>query len=151
MRSDAQIVRLRAATPADYEFARGVHHAGMRWIGERLHGGWDDAAQDARFERNFVAEEIRIIVADDEDVGFLQAAVGPDAVVLKELHIDATSQNHGIGTKVLRLLLAEADGIAKPVTVTVVKFNRALAFYERAGFRIVSEQDQRFQLRYENQ
>jgi ribosomal protein S18 acetylase RimI-like enzyme len=148
---EAQAVRLRAATRADYEFARRVHHTGMRWLGERLHGSWDDVVQDARFKQKFVLEEVRIIVAGDDDAGYLQSAIVADDVMIKELHINEAFQNRGIGGQILRVLLAEARRIARPVVVTVVKFNPALAFYERAGFRIVSEQDQRFHLRHENQ
>jgi ribosomal protein S18 acetylase RimI-like enzyme len=134
-------VELRAAAPADYDFARRVHHAGMRWIGERLFG-WDDAAQDAKLERQYAASEVRIIVAHGQDVGYLQAAEEPDSVFLKELHIAAAFQNRGTGSAVLRLLLAEAAG--KPMTVGVVKINPARAFYERLGFRLVREDDFKF-------
>jgi ribosomal protein S18 acetylase RimI-like enzyme len=149
---EAPGVRLRAATATDREFARQLHHAGMRWLGERLHGKWDHAVQDARFKQKFVLEEVRVIVADEEDAGYLQTADVGGEVVLKELHITEAFQNRGIGTEVLRMLLAEARRTAKPVAVTVVKFNPAVAFYERAGFRIVSEQDQyRYFLRHQNQ
>jgi len=148
--SEIQGLELRPAVAADFAFARGVHHTGMRWLGERLLGHWDVALQDARFEQKFVLDEVRIIVTGGDSAGYLQTAVEADGVVLKELHIDAAFQNRGIGTKVLGLLLGEARRIARPMTVTVVKFNPALAFYQRAGFRIISEQDQRYHLRHEN-
>ncbi len=147
---ETQEIELRPAVAADFDFARGIHHAGMRWLGERLLGCWDDAAQDARFKRKFVLAEVRVIVAGGDDAGYLQTAVEDDVVVIKELHIDEAFQNRAIGTKVLGLLLAEARRLAKPMTVSVVAFNPALAFYKRAGFRIVSERDQRFQLRHDN-
>jgi ribosomal protein S18 acetylase RimI-like enzyme len=139
-------IRLRAASAADYGFARGVHHAGMRWIAERL-SGWDDAAQDEKFERQFVLPEVRIIALDEQDVGYLQAVEEPDALWLKELHVAAAFQNRGIGTQVLRQLCAEAERMGKPMTVGVVKFNPARALYERAGFRIVGEDAHKFYLR----
>ncbi len=89
MLGETQIVRLRAAEAADYDFARRIHHAGMRWIGERLFGG-DDAFQDARFERRFVLAEVRVIVADGKDAGYLQVALGNDALDVKNCHIDAS-------------------------------------------------------------
>ena len=103
------------------------------------------------FKLKFVVDEVRIIVAGGDDVGYVQAADEAGSIEIKELHIDEALQNRGIGTKVLRMLLAEARRMAKPKMVTVVTFNPALAFYQRAGFRIVSEQDQRFRLRYDNQ
>jgi ribosomal protein S18 acetylase RimI-like enzyme len=149
--SEAQDVALRAAVAADFGFARGIHHAGMRWLGERLHGRWDDVLQDTRFKQKFVVDEVRIIVAGGDDAGYVQTADEAGSIVIKELHVDEAFQNRGIGTNVLRMLLAEARRMAKPMMVTVVTFNPALAFYQRAGFRIVSEQDQRFRLRYDNQ
>ena len=125
----------------------------MRWIAERLFG-WDDATQDAKFERQFVLPEVRIIVLHDQDVGYLQVVEEPDAVLLKELHVAASFQNRGIGTEVLRrqggdtldiVDLCRARG--KPVAVGVVKFNPGRALYERLGFRIVGEDVQKFYLR----
>jgi GNAT superfamily N-acetyltransferase len=139
-------LRLRAASPADYDFARGVHHAGMRWIAERL-SGWDDAAQAAKFERQFVLAEVRIIVVDGRDVGYLQAAEEPDAFLLKELHVAAPFQNRGIGTAVLRRLFVEAQEMEKPMTVGVVKFNPACKLYKRLGFRAVGEDAHKFHMR----
>src|SRR5262245_48343577 len=121
-------IALRAALPADCEFARTVHHAGMRWIAERLFG-WDDAAQDEKFERQFVLSEVRIIAMRAQDIGYLQADVQGDALLLKELHIAAAFQNRGIGTAVLRRLFAEAERMGKPITVGVVKFNPARTLY----------------------
>jgi ribosomal protein S18 acetylase RimI-like enzyme len=149
MSGKAPIVRLRAAEAADYDFARRVHHAGMRWIGERLLGCWDEAAQDARFQGKFVLAEVRVIVAGGDDGGYLQVAAGAGALELKELHIAAPFQKRGIGSEVLRLVLADARRLAKPATVSVVKFNPALAFYQRAGFRIVGQDDQRFFMQFE--
>jgi ribosomal protein S18 acetylase RimI-like enzyme len=148
MRGEAPIVRLRAAETADFDFARRIHHAGMRWLGERLHGGWDDAVQDNRFKGKFVLVEVRVIVADGNDAGYLQVAVVADALDLKELHIDASFQNRGIGAEVLRLLLAEAHGLGKAMTVNVVEFNPARAFYERAGFRVVRRETHKLYMRH---
>jgi GNAT superfamily N-acetyltransferase len=137
---------MRAASSTDYAFARDIHHAGMRWIAERLFG-WDDAIQDARFERQFVLPEVRIIVLHDQDVGYLQVVEEPDAVLLKQLHVAASFRNHGIGTEVLRRLFEEAQRMGKPMAVGVVKFNPARALYERLGFRIVGEDAHKFYLR----
>jgi GNAT superfamily N-acetyltransferase len=137
---------MRAASSTDYAFARAIHHTGMRWIAERLFG-WDDATQDAKFERQFVLPEVRIIVLHDQDIGYLQVVEEPDAVLLKELHVAVSFQNRGIGTEVLRRLFEEAQRMGKPMAVGVVKFNPARALYERLGFRIVGEDAQKFYLR----
>lgn len=146
MQASTGSIKLRPARPADYDFARTVHHAGMRWIAERL-TGWDDAAQDRKFRQQFVLAEVRIIVAHSRDVRYVQAAEQSDALFLKELHVAASYQNRGIGAEVLRRLCAEAERARKPVTVGVVKFNPARALYQRLGFRIVGEDTHKFYLR----
>jgi ribosomal protein S18 acetylase RimI-like enzyme len=45
----------------------------------------------------------------------------------------------GIGTALLRDLLAEADGTGKRVTIHVERLNPALRLYERLGFRVAEE------------
>jgi ribosomal protein S18 acetylase RimI-like enzyme len=140
-------IALRAAAASDYDFARILHHAGMRWIGERLAGGWDDAAQDQKFASQFVSSEVRIIVLGDRDVGYLQLADEADALFLKDLHVLAPFQNRGIGTAALRMLFAEAGRAGKAMTVGVVKFNPARALYARLGFRLVREDEHKLHLR----
>jgi GNAT superfamily N-acetyltransferase len=118
----------------------------MRWIAERL-SGWDDAAQAEKFARQFVLAEVRVIVVDGRDVGYLQAAEESDALLLKELHVAAPFQNRGIGTAVLRRLFAEAERMGKPMTVGVVKFNPARGLYERLGFRTVGDDAHKFYMK----
>jgi GNAT superfamily N-acetyltransferase len=150
MRGETSIVRLRPATGVDYDFARRVHHGGMRWIAERLFGPWDAAAQDEKFKRQFVLDEVRIIVAGGGDVGYLQLGLGDDELLLRELHIDAPFQNRGIGTEILRRLLTEAKAAGKPMVVAVVKLNPACALYERCGFRTFREDEHKFYMRNNN-
>ena len=45
----------------------------------------------------------------------------------------------GIGTWLLRDLLAEGEAAGKPVTIHVEVFNPAMRLYERLGFRSVEE------------
>jgi ribosomal protein S18 acetylase RimI-like enzyme len=149
MRAEIPTVRLRPATAADYDFMRRVHHSGMRWIAERLFGPWDAAAQDEKFERQFVLDEARIVAAAGSEAGYLQLGASDGELFLRELHIDAPFQNRGIGTEVLRLVLAEAGTIGKPVIVAVVKINPARALYERCGFRTFREDEYKFYMRHD--
>lgn len=149
MGGEVPTVRLRPATVADYDFTRRVHHSGMRWIAEQLFGPWDDAAQDEKFKRQFVLDEVRVIVIEAGDVGYLQLGIGDKELFLRELHIDAPFQNCGIGTDTLRLLLAEAKAAGKPMVVAVVKLNPACALYKRCGFRTFREDEYKFYMRHD--
>ena len=63
---------LRPASSGDFDFTRRVYYQTMRWAIERLFG-WDEAAENAKFERLFVLPEVRIINHDGLDVGWLQS------------------------------------------------------------------------------
>ena len=45
----------------------------------------------------------------------------------------------GVGTALLRDLLAEADAAGKRVTIHVERFNPALRLYERLGFSVAED------------
>jgi ribosomal protein S18 acetylase RimI-like enzyme len=45
----------------------------------------------------------------------------------------------GLGTSILRDLLAEGEAAGKPVTIHVEVYNPAMRLYERLGFRSVEE------------
>jgi ribosomal protein S18 acetylase RimI-like enzyme len=45
-------------------------------------------------------------------------------------------QNQGIGTFLMRQICAQAD---RPVRLSVLKFNRAFAWYERLGFSKIGD------------
>jgi ribosomal protein S18 acetylase RimI-like enzyme len=49
-------------------------------------------------------------------------------------------RNGGIGTAILRDILAEAATAGKPVRIHVEKFNPAMRWYERVGFRAIEDQ-----------
>ena len=137
---------LRPARPADYEFAKRLYIQTMRWAIERLFG-WDQVKVDATFKEQFLVEEVRIIVLDDEEVGWLQAAERDGPLFLKQIYIDPVFQRRGIDTRIMSMLFDEARQRAQAVTLGVIKFNPALALYQRFGFRVTHEDEYKFYMR----
>jgi GNAT superfamily N-acetyltransferase len=75
-----------------------------------------------------------------------KAALGPyvaqarDALVLNQLFVLPPDQGKGIGTVCIQRLIDEARSSSLPIRLRVLKVNtRAVAFYERSGFRRVGE------------
>jgi hypothetical protein len=64
-------IALLPAASGDYEFARETYYTTMRWIIERLFG-WNQAEQDASFSSQFRLDEARVIMMDDQRVGWIQ-------------------------------------------------------------------------------
>jgi ribosomal protein S18 acetylase RimI-like enzyme len=118
----------------------------MRWIIERLFG-WDPAREDKNFAQFFRLDEVRIITADEQDVGWIQEQVDDTTINLGSFYVMPMMQRRGIGTQVLQMLLARARNQSKAITLAVVKINPALRFYEKHGFRITHEDKHKFYLR----
>jgi ribosomal protein S18 acetylase RimI-like enzyme len=118
----------------------------MRWIIERLFG-WDPAREDKNFAQFFRLDEVRIITADEQDVGWIQEQVDDTTINLGSFYVMPMMQRRGIGTQVLQMLLARARNQSKAITLAVVKINPALRFYEKHGFRITHEDQHKFYLR----
>jgi ribosomal protein S18 acetylase RimI-like enzyme len=142
----AMNINLRAACDEDFAFARAVYFATMRWIVESLFG-WDQVREEENFARFFKLDEARIITADGRSVGWIQEQVDDSRINLGSFHVMPEMQRRGIGTQVLRTLLAHATEQSKAITLAVVKMNPARHFYERHGFRITHEDQHKFYMR----
>jgi ribosomal protein S18 acetylase RimI-like enzyme len=131
-------IALRPARSGDEEFARRLYAETMRETTERLFG-WDDARERATFQRQYDPAEVRIIVADDRDVGWIQVQSGDVALNLRQFYVAPEFQRRGIGTIILKALIAEAESREQAITLSVVKGNPAQHLYEAHGFRVTHD------------
>jgi len=99
-------------------------------------GRWDEAATRA----SFTPDTHRIIQHEGEDIGCLALEDEADRLILKKLYVLPRYQNRGIGTRVLRDLLAAAE---KPIRLRVLSVNPARRFYERKGFVVTRSTPER--------
>jgi GNAT superfamily N-acetyltransferase len=136
-------IALLPATTSDYEFARETYYVTMRWIIERLFG-WNQAEQDASFASQFKVDEARLIMMDDQRVGWIQTQQDVNAVILHQFYVLPALQRRGIGTQVLRMVIQEARDQREPLNVAVVKINPAKSLYDRHGFRITHEDEYKY-------
>lgn len=136
-------IALVPAATGDYEFARETYYATMRWIIERLFG-WNQAEQDASFATQFRLNEARLIMMDDQRVGWIQVQQTESAVTLHQFYVVPALQRRGIGTRVLEMVIQEARSQGKPLKVAVVKLNPAKGLYDRHGFRTTHEDEYKY-------
>lgn len=139
-------IRLREARPDDVAFARSLYLETMRDITEAL-VGWDQRRQEEGFAGWFELSQARIITADGRDVGWMQTRVSEGEVFLGSLYVIPAMQGLGIGTHVLRELMAQSESGSKALTLAVMKNNRAIRLYERLGFHTTHEDKYKFYMR----
>ena len=111
--------------------------------------GWDDLDQRRRFDALFDPQGLRVIQADGRDAGLLAVEERADHLFLARIEIVPEWQNRGIGSTVIRSVLADARRRQKNVVLRVLRPNPARALYERLGFRLSGETATHFQMRYE--
>jgi GNAT superfamily N-acetyltransferase len=139
-------IALRTTCSEDFVFARNLYFETMRGMIERLFG-WDQAREERNFAEFFKADEVSIITADEQDVGWIQEQVEDRTINLGSFYVTPAMQGRGIGTKVLDILLTRAANQSKAMTLAVVKINPARCFYEKRGFRITHEDQHKFYMR----
>lgn len=141
-------IHVREARAADVDFARSLYFETMRAMIESAMG-WDQRRQEASFAEWFNLREAGILVADGRDLGWMQVHRDEHEVSLGSLYVKPEMQRRGIGTHVVRVLIAECRNSSKALTLGVMKLNPAIHLYERLGFRVTHEDEQKFYMRLE--
>ncbi len=124
---------LRPATDNDYAFLEALHTATMRDVVTQV-WGWDAAIQGALFRRNFDPTRSQIVVVDGADAGVIALEKRDNAWFLAGIEIAPAYQSRGLGARLIGAIVAEAHAAGLPVTLQVLKVNRAQYLYERLGF-----------------
>ncbi|MET7733053.1 GNAT family N-acetyltransferase [Streptomyces sp. NPDC005402] len=129
---------LRPAHPADVEPIAELRAVVMRPDLERL-GRFDEHRVRQRFRDAFVARHMSIIVTEGRFAGCVALRPAEDTHWLEHFFIDPELQGHGLGSAVLRSLLARTDADGEPVRLNVLQGSAARRLYERHGFTVESE------------
>jgi ribosomal protein S18 acetylase RimI-like enzyme len=140
-------VTFRPAKLGDFAYCERLYFAEMEHIHRELK--LDKDLQIASFRRQWQAAQVRIIMFDGADIGWLQTMTRGGTFYLGQLFVEASSQRRGIGTEVMKRLIGEANSAHRAMTLGVVKINPAKRLYERLGFRIIREDDRKFYMRRE--
>ena len=147
--NDASDYALRAARSSDHGFLRAAHHAGLRpWI-ERT-WSWDERQQDEihaeRMGRR--GAHMQIVSVAGQDVGYLDVDLRETPWKLNSIVLVPAAQGRGIGSRVVRDILANARAAGVPMTLQVLVVNPARRLYERLGFRQTGATETHIQMQW---
>lgn len=132
-------VVLRAPRAGEVEVVAELKAVVMREDLERL-GRYDEVRVRQRLRDEFSDTHSCIIVAGGEIVGSVTVRPGGDGLKVEHLYVDPRHQGRGIGSRVLRDVLARADAEGLDVRLTVLRGSAARGLYERYGF-VVEDED----------
>ncbi|MFI0988761.1 GNAT family N-acetyltransferase [Streptomyces exfoliatus] len=126
---------LRPGAADDVEPVAELRAAVMRDDLERL-GRYDEHRVRQRLREGFSPAHTSVIEVDGAFAGCvtLRPAGNGEGLYLEHFYLDPATQGRGLGTAVLRGLLARADEASLPVRLQVLQGSAARRLYERAGF-----------------
>lgn len=139
----------RAITPADEAFLLEVY-AGTR-AGEMALLDWDDSQKAAFIRQQFDAQHrfyqqqypegsFQMILVDDRPAGRLYLHEAPHETRIIDIALVLEFRGQGIGTGLLREVLARAEARGASVTLHVERSNPARRWYEGLGFLLLEDQ-----------
>lgn len=105
------------------------------------------AARKMSYEANYPESKHQIIVVDGVDAGQIWTNRDQYQIRLIDISIAGAFQNQGIGTVIVRELMAQAREGAIPVRCSIATNNPgSLRFHERLGFRITHGDEMYYQM-----
>ena len=132
--------RFGPASEADFEPLLALRIDVMREHLERVFR-YEPSRARRIFRQHFDEPGLRLVLIDGERGGCVGFRIGQDEIRIDSFYLDACHHNHGLGTVILRMLLAEADALGLPVRLEVLQASPASRFYERHGFVKLGEDD----------
>jgi ribosomal protein S18 acetylase RimI-like enzyme len=142
-----QSVALRRVNVSDEQFLFQVY-AGTRQE-ELAQVGWSESQKHSFLEMQFQAQrryyeseypgaEFQVILAGGQPVGRLYVHRREKEIRIMDLALLPSHRRQGMGTKLLKEILAEGEKSGRRVTIHVEIFNPALRLYEVLGFRQIA-------------
>ena len=130
--------RFGAASEADFEPLLALRIDVMREHLERVFRYKPSRARRI-FREHFDEPGMRLILVGDEIIGCVGFRIAADEIKLDSFYLDRRRHNTGLGTAILKVLLAEADALRLPVRLEVLTGSGADRLYLRHGFVKISE------------
>jgi GNAT superfamily N-acetyltransferase len=141
-------VTLRSVCADDEAFLLQVY-ASTR-LDELAHAAWDEsqreaflrlqfAAQQQHYQTHFPEGDHQLILLGDRPIGRLYVARNTDEVRILDIALLPEHRSSGVGSSIIKEILAEAAKAEKPVRIYVESFNPSLRLFERLGFSPVQD------------
>ena len=125
----------------DWEFCYQVKKAALGAVVAQTFG-WDETVQRDFHAMSFGSGKLYLIRYKSRDIGTMGVVKKEDHYVRGEFHLLPECQGRGVGSFLLRQLMASAEGQRMAVQLRVLKLNHgARSLYERHGFEVYGQAD----------
>lgn len=96
-------------------------------------------AQHAWYQEHYIGATFDVVLVDGVPAGRLYVHRREREIRLVDITLLPEFRNSGLGSRLLRELLAESEATGKPLTIHVEKYNPAMRLYQRLGFRSIED------------
>src|SRR4030042_5002082 len=103
--------------------------------------GWDEVLQRKLHEEAWQQKHPSIILYDGKAIGTIYVLETDGFIEIGQFFILPEYQNKGIGSYLLKNILAKADRLPRISKLACLKNTPAISLYRRHGFEIVREQE----------
>src|SRR5262245_2875244 len=141
-------IELRQATVADAKFLWDVFRISMKDYITQTRGEWNEQRAESQFRHQLDLPAAQVIQSKNLEVGFIMAPIKDSAREIHTICVVPEHQNRGIGTEVIRLIIAEAETQKMPLYLSVLRVNPARRLYERLGFEVIEETKHHFRMKF---
>jgi ribosomal protein S18 acetylase RimI-like enzyme len=97
------------------------------------------AAQHRYYQESYTSSRFDVVLLDGRPAGRLYVARWPEELRVVDIALLPEFRRRGIATALMGALLEEGAATGRPVRIHVERFNPALSFYERLGFRLLED------------
>ncbi|PSJ17746.1 N-acetyltransferase [Nitrosomonas supralitoralis] len=133
-------IRIRSVRDSDYQWLLELHHTVYHDLITKEFGYWDNDEELGLFKKAWESKKIEIILQHDMPAGMFIVDEHADHIWLDEIQLDHHCQNQGIGTTVIRQLIARARARYLPLRLRVLHANQsAYRLYQKLGFLRIGE------------
>lgn len=141
-------VTRRFATDEDIELLFEINRAALKDQVRANFGSWNDDFQRSMFWQSTEPSSHQLFYCGSQAVGFWFVRRDNDEIYLERLSLLPEFQNRGLGSSLVRELIADASASKRPLRLQVFLTNRARRLYERLGFRIVRGTDTHYHMEF---
>ena len=153
---DARLARyrLRPAEVSDEPMLYALHRDALRDYVEAT-WGWEEDWQRQYFRTHYRPTD-NVVIRDrgnargsdaERDIGRISITRHWHKLFLRDIELASSHRGQGLGTALLRTVLAMAAADGKRVELHVLRCNPAQRLYTRLGFRVASGDDARWLMR----
>lgn len=143
---------LRPALPADVDFEHFLYAStreDLRPLGPEVFDGlvgMQFRAQSMSIRLDHPNADRQIVVVEDAPAGRIIVDESGEQIQVVDVALLPEYRGQGIGTSLLRGVLAQADRMGRSIALHVEKQSRAVRLYERLGFLISGESGLYFEM-----